>query len=201
MIVKGVRSTISDNTIAGNTLEGIWIDGTFAPDTVLNTLVEGNFIGTDNLGNVAHGNGTSDFPGLSSGISINGSAGDTIRRNLISGNEGTGISIMYRTSNITIVSNRIGTNKLVTDAIPNDRGMRLLGSDHIVDGNVISGNTNEGVVAGETIVLGRDLTRTTFMLKSIGCMKVSSPFVALIDTFCGVASCSKTISLKNNIGL
>jgi len=136
------------NVISGNTLHGVQIIGTTAR---LNS-VQGNYIGTDVTGTVDMGN-------LQDGIRISSAPKNTIggifagAGNLISGNGGNGVGILNAASvNETVKGNTIGTDVSGMFALPNLRGVYILnanqnqvGGTGINDGNLISGNLNEGV--------------------------------------------------------
>ncbi len=135
------------NIISGNSLQGVAIRD---PGTTRN-LIEGNFIGLNPAGTAAIPNvteGVNIFLGAQSNV-IGGTepgAGNVISGNLIQGvsfqNDGT-------TGNI-IQGNIIGLNAAGTAAIPNLKsGIEIFddaGSSIIGGGNVISGNTGDGVL-------------------------------------------------------
>ncbi len=113
------------------------------------TLIEKNYIGTDKTGTIAKGNDT--------GIFIT-SPNNTIRDNVISGNKNTGIYMNSSGDLIStksmIVGNYIGTDASGTNALPNQRGIRITegASNNTIGGtaagtaNLISGNTFEGIL-------------------------------------------------------
>jgi Domain of unknown function DUF11/Right handed beta helix region/Prealbumin-like fold domain len=121
------------NVISGNGTN-ILIDSSTAGDNT----IQNNYIGTDVEGETALGE---------SGVGIRVySAGNLIEENLISGNDGVGISVvgLAGPSNTKIVGNLIGTNKGGTRAIPNGTGVSACGSDILIARNVISGNRDGG---------------------------------------------------------
>lgn len=110
--------------------------------------VLGNFIGTDINGTAALGN-------FNRGILIVGSTGNFIgftsvmSRNVISGNQGTGISITGGGS-ATVRRNLIGTDKTgAVDLGNTQEGIRIVDSSNSTiggsDRNIISGNDGSGV--------------------------------------------------------
>jgi parallel beta-helix repeat protein len=139
------RNIFRHNVVSGNAYGGINVDNDNIPSF---TVIENNKIGTDYLGNIA-------IPNQNYGIVINQSHSDTIRNNLISGNNGNGIYVGFSTSsNILIENNKIGTNRLVTDTLPNSVGIRLNGFGHIVRNNIVSGNRGVGIsLTGNDIIL------------------------------------------------
>jgi CSLREA domain-containing protein len=135
------------NVIAGGTNGyGVLLDGTD------NSLIQGNYIGTDKTGEVGLGNGD--------GINlVSGASGNTIggvvagARNVISGNNAVGVRLDLAGSNNRILGNSIGTDKDETDLIPNDIGIELDGTaDTIIGstspgaGNVIGGSLDAGIL-------------------------------------------------------
>ncbi|MCU1264066.1 MAG: Na-Ca exchanger/integrin-beta4 [Acidobacteria bacterium] len=114
-------------------------------------LIAGNLIGTDTEGILDRGNTVA-------GISIVNSNGNTIRENLISGNDGPGVALTGARLN-TFAGNQIGTNATTTVALPNSNGIALDqdSADNIIGApvgvssviNVIAGNTFVGIaIAG-----------------------------------------------------
>ncbi|QDV47957.1 hypothetical protein Enr13x_78690 [Stieleria neptunia] len=125
----------------------------------------GNYIGTDATGRFAMPNG-------GDGIRLNNTAKDNLiggvtaaDRNVISGNNMRGITISREgTSFNTIVGNFIGTNASGTNAIPNRLdgiSIREGASENIIgtnddgtndqsEGNVISGNGEQGIAVGDS---------------------------------------------------
>ncbi len=132
------------NVISGSTQFGISIEGS---GTNSNS-VYGNYIGTDSSGLLAR-------PNVFDGIQIdNGAKSNTIggpttaHRNLISGNTLSGVLIAGDGTDDTIVaSNWIGLKSDGAQLGNGNTGILVTNGakNAIVDGNVISGNTNEGV--------------------------------------------------------
>ena len=134
------------NLISGNTA-GIQSTGGGA------NVIQGNFIGTSITGNSPVANGR--------GISLTGTTGFVIggsnpgEGNVISGNADEGVFIVNG-SGTTIRGNRIGTNAAGIEALPNEWGVYavvhpglVVGGDFDTgEGNLISGNTMDGVYIG-----------------------------------------------------
>jgi Domain of unknown function (DUF4394)/Calx-beta domain/Domain of unknown function (DUF4214) len=108
------------------------------------TTVMGNRIGTDFTGNVAIGTGD--------GIIVGGDH-NQISDNQISGNPGTGV--VLNTSFTTLTRNVIGLNADGSQPLGNKIGVSIAGFDNFIGlssevlatgGNVIAGNTTEGLV-------------------------------------------------------
>ena len=146
-LLFGATGTVIDdgNVISGNTLDGISLG-----NSSLDSLVQGNYIGTDMTGNNALGN-------QQGGIAIEISSGNTIggtgvgQGNVISGNDGAGI-IDQGSSNNVFVGNLIGTNAAGLQPLGNtQQGIFILG------GNGTSGASNDtigGTAAGAGNVIG-----------------------------------------------
>jgi hypothetical protein len=134
------------NVISANAGSGIFIDGV----TAASNLIQGNLIGTDI-------NGRRDLGNTGIGIVINKAASNTVggptsaARNVISGNNGIGLSITSNTATGNqVYNNLIGTNITGTFAISNtgsgmyiDAPMNLIGDASM--GNLISGNGDDGI--------------------------------------------------------
>jgi len=143
----GGTTAAARNLISGNSGDGIQ----FTAGGANNNAIEGNFIGTDVTGAVNLGNS-------GRGISfINGPSGNTIggtaagAGNVISGNGTDGVGIISAPST-AILGNRIGTNLAGTAALANQGlGVNLQSSGNTVGGaatgagNIISGNSNDGI--------------------------------------------------------
>lgn len=135
------------NLISGNDATGLWIT---SRDTTDNTIL-GNRIGTDISGSFVVPNYRGMLIQAGTGNQVGGAAAGA--GNLISGNEEAGIYVEYvNPPGITIAGNKIGTDLSGTTALPNYHGIALVGgganqiggSTHGL-GNLISGNTNEGI--------------------------------------------------------
>jgi hypothetical protein len=145
-ILIGGDSAGDQNVISGNTLSGVRLVGAGGVTT------SGNLIGTDAAGSAAAGNSTGVFLfGATSGVTVGGSSAG--ERNVISGNV-QGISTSSGTQNgNTILGNYIGLDDAGTAAIPNTTdgvvvntaGDLIVGGTGPGEGNVISGNGDDGV--------------------------------------------------------
>ena len=147
----GGTTTFAGNVISGNNQGGIQMI-----DRSSNNAVLGNYIGTDEAGEVDLGNN-------GSGIALNNTVGNVIGipgagdGNVISGNGSGGVSI--NGTDATVQGNRIGTDDDGNQAIANSvggiftfatgtpaAGHKLeIGGTTTGAGNVISGNTGTGV--------------------------------------------------------
>ena len=120
-------------------------------ETASNITIEGCILGTDATTVEDRGNARGidlNAGGILENIIIGGNT--AAERNIISGN-----SLGINTSggdNIVITGNYIGTNKTGTIALPNSSGIQMLssfctiGGATAAEGNVISGNTNVGII-------------------------------------------------------
>lgn len=119
------------NVISGNFVSGISL---FSD----NNSVVGNFIGTDVTGTLAIGNGEQD------GIGVNGS-NNLIRSNIISGNR-SGVGLSDESNGNIVMENFLGTDVTGTIALANTSiGAQVHGVNNIIVGNLISGNTLDGI--------------------------------------------------------
>src|ERR1043166_203459 len=138
----GARNIISANPT------GIYLFGTSATGN----SVEGNYIGTDLTGQFALGNGVGVVLDGAPANTIGGS--DSASRNLISGNNGNGISITGSgAAGNVIQGNYVGTTMNgaaalgnATNGISATGGATTIGGTEPGEGNVISGNWGSGVV-------------------------------------------------------
>ena len=130
---NGVSDAAERNLISGNFGCGIVIHFGDASENV----VAGNFIGTDVTGTSAIPNACGisiDSQGFTGNranrIGTNGDGiADEAERNVISGNNGIGIHILFSSENI-VAGNFIGTDSTGTVALPNNgEGIRTAGGD------------------------------------------------------------------------
>lgn len=163
IIRNASENLIKNNLISGNSgaspAVGVWI--TF---NAKSNRLEGNYIGTD-------ASGQSPIPNGDGGVSIDLGASSNIiggstlsgTGNLISGNKGSGVTIFgVDTTDNRIQANLIGTDATGTTKVPNgaagggtfnipngvtilDASGNLIGGDQESLGNVVSGNTGDGV--------------------------------------------------------
>ncbi|MHC4242716.1 MAG: tail fiber domain-containing protein [Planctomycetota bacterium] len=176
----------SSSTGSGNTGIGLWIN---ANDVTIRGLVinqfpthgivvqgnghviQGNFIGTDVAGSVAQANGSNGIYWLGgSNLTIGGTIPSA--RNLISGNNISGIALAVGAANVVIQGNFIGVDALGKSVIGNgDFGVHvatriincLIGGTSKGAANVISGNSLGGVYLSWSAIvqgnyIGTDVT-------------------------------------------
>ncbi len=163
-IVGGPTST-SRNVISGNGR----VFGINATNTT-DVTVQNNFIGTNAVGDVAVGN-------LGGGVVFQGTnVGTLIQSNVVSGNlsnfsvGGTNIGSGIEANNAMMLGNIVGLNATGTATLGN-AAFGINGSGNAIGGNgpgdrnVISGNFNDGIVAGSNSIIrgnfiGTDATGT-----------------------------------------
>ncbi|HPO14652.1 MAG TPA: right-handed parallel beta-helix repeat-containing protein [Candidatus Hydrogenedentes bacterium] len=174
-------ASVEGNVISGNAEDGVLINGGAQTNTFTN-----NIIGLS-------ADGTTDVPNGGAGMHIDNGSNNvlevavdgTVLRNIISGNTGNGVWIenIASTGN-TVRGCLIGTNPDGTTAIPNggagiyldNAQASIIGGTGENDGNLISGNTNQGiylygaggdmsaVIQGNSI--GTDMTGVSAILNS-----------------------------------
>jgi hypothetical protein len=147
------------NVISGNTNTGVYIENT----ATANNIVQGNYIGVNTTGSVALPNGVFGVR-ITAGANTNTIGGTAAGAgNVISGNGNDGIEISSATSTGNLVQgNYIGTNAAGTAALPNvQNGVNINGAPSNTiggltatpgtgAGNVISGNTQAGILIQST---------------------------------------------------
>ena len=155
LVLRGSGHTIGGSSLADrNVISGN--DSAIFALEVTNTTIAGNYIGVDASGTADLGNGSPGIwvEGISNNITIGGLTDP--ERNVISGNNGDGIRLLGATvDDVTIAGNYIGADANGTTAIVNDGNGILIeqganditiGGTTVASGNVISGNTQVGVL-------------------------------------------------------
>ena len=147
----GLRISAPNCVVQGQIITRFQEAGIRIDTNANNTVIKGNYIGTNNLSGIDLGN-------FNRGILIVGTTGNIIGgtsafdRNIISGNLGTGISITGGGA-ATISGNYIGTNIDGTADLGNSQeGIRIVDSSNSTIGgnaantrNVIAGNDGSGI--------------------------------------------------------
>jgi Bacterial Ig-like domain (group 3) len=156
----GGTSAADRNIISGSNALGVNIEGAGTTGIV----VEGNYIGTDTTGESANAN--------SIGVELQDVTGNTIQKNLISGNSNQGILTtdpggMNAEFGNSILNNMIGLDALDTKGVPNgSAGVQLQGGSPTAsmsgggEGDTVMGNTIEDNV-GNGINIQQTLFATT----------------------------------------
>jgi hypothetical protein len=141
----GVAAGDGGNTIRGNVISGSGI----GIECGNGTVVEGNDIGTDTLGNVAVPNGTGIDIDSVDAVTIGGTTPEA--RNVISGNTMSGITLTSPGSSVRVQGNFIGTDAAGNAALPNGTGIMAIATHLTIGGttagagNVIAGNRTQGI--------------------------------------------------------
>ena len=158
---QGLRVSSDTNTIGGVTPADrnvISATGGCAVNLVItgsDTTVLNNYIGTNAAGTAGLGGLGIDVSGTANSTQIGNSS--AAGRNLISGTSADGIRLRgIAQSGTLIVGNYIGTDATGTLAVPNSIGIDItdgspsttIGGTSSTDGNLISGNTAQGIYVG-----------------------------------------------------
>jgi hypothetical protein len=167
--IDGVSAGPADGLVvkaSGTVVRGLSITR-FASGILLGTFADGTVVECSYLGLAPDG---VTAKGNANGIRISASSNNTIGgtsaalRNVISGNTGFGIDIEAGTSGNSVLGNFIGTSAPGTAAIANAVGVRISGASTVIGGvttqpgtgagNVISGNTGDGIHVCGTVLSG-----------------------------------------------
>ncbi len=169
----GGTATGAGNVVSGNNSNGIELAAT-------GVTVQGNYIGTDLTGAKAVANSIGILV-LAGNNTIGGTTAGA--GNVISGNKSDGIRTAYGISGVVVQGNYIGTDVTGTKSVANSIGVEVfngskdtIGGTSSGAGNVISGNTTEGVLidssaSGVSVqgnYIGTDVTGTIAVANSIG---------------------------------
>ena len=174
----GAGNVISGNRFQGLSILRLNIQGVFQGVSPGGNQVLGNFIGTNAAGTAALGNGFA-------GISLDQTTGNVIRGNVISGNGvgpfgGNGISLTDSSSQGNLIqANLVGTDASGARALPNiGDGVSLASPNNTIGGtgsgagNVISGNTGDGIVlnsgASDISIVGNFIGTNVLGSSSLG---------------------------------
>jgi parallel beta-helix repeat protein len=155
-------------------------------DVSQNTLIEGNYLGTNATGLAALAN-------ANAGIYLFNSPNTTIRNNLISGNGKSGIMLLgAATTNTVITANLIGVNATNTAALGNsgdgvlitgNASSNRIGGILAIEANVIANNSTGVNVASGTgnSVIGNSLYRNSGLAIDLGADGVSPNDINDVD--------------------
>ncbi len=179
----GGTSAGERNVISGNTQYGVLIEGVNA----FGNLVQGNYVGTNEAGTAAVGNGLGGM--LFRGGTVFNRIGafadngpqETARRNVISGNGGAAVSIQNSTTtDIRVMGNYIGLTADGSAPLGNVQGVAVVDSPNNLIGapgsgrNVIGGQTSPTIGDGVTIV-GMNATTNKVQNNWIGLTATGAP--------------------------
>jgi uncharacterized repeat protein (TIGR01451 family) len=166
-IESGITGTLVEKNILGTTATSFTDPGSATRSigdnirsvggnngTVQNNLIgfsEGKGFGVENGStgwliqrNEIRGNGINN-PNLD-GVDVENSSGATIQQNLFINGQSTGIDSFSGSGSNTIVNNTVTGNGLGSGANLEDMGIRIYGSNNVVDRNVITGNVGAGIL-------------------------------------------------------
>lgn len=198
------------NVISGNAGDGVLLLG---PNVTGNT-VAGNIIGLDKgdkkaLPNQIDGVGIANTAGQAGPTANSIGTNDTLGSNVISGNLHDGVSIDTSNSN-SVSNNSIGTDGTGLKPLPNLEGVSILnsadttvGGNADLTGNVISGNSDNGVViSGGT---NNSITNNLIGVGKDGYTALPNKLgVSLLDTtadYVGAASAGNVIAANTSDGI
>jgi hypothetical protein len=183
-ITSGMNNTIggaepgAGNLISGNTNFGVQVAGV---DSTHNTLL-GNLIGTDITGSTALRNTFGVYISAASDTMVGGTAAGA--GNLISGNF-TGV-VLFAASANRVQGNRIGTDRTGTASLGSFDGVEILsGSSNTIGvaeadaGNLISGNTNAGILL---LASGNQVQGNTIGVDATGAAALRNTYGVYIET-------------------
>jgi len=154
---SGLKIEAAKSTVKGLLINN-WENGVFLNVGATGNKVQGNYIGTKANGTEPLGNNI----GVVLTNALNNSIGGTTARarNIISGNDGIGISISGGTDN-NVQGNYIGTNAAGNTKLDNNQGVVLsnapnntIGGTTAAARNIISGNGTWGVLISDAEATG-----------------------------------------------
>lgn len=203
------------NPAARNIISGNANVGVFLNNGSQNNNVQGNYIGTARNGLDAVANGYSGVT-ISTGASNNVIGGTTAEtRNLISGNAGDGINIFDVTStNNLIVGNYVGTDAAGTLDLGNGgRGVGIydapanrIGGTTAGSGNVISGNSSDGIAVFGVPAAGNTIEGNLIGTDKNGVARLGNSFQGIVVTDAvntrigGTSSTARNV-ISGNLGI
>ncbi|MFA5834458.1 MAG: right-handed parallel beta-helix repeat-containing protein [Bacteroidota bacterium] len=147
LYVEGLRNKVYQNLISGNNY-GLDLEGDYKTTGTNGNLVENNLIGTNAAGTGKLPNGV--------GIYFTDTNGDTIRSNIVSGNNGGIYGGSGSSKRMHIYNNAVGFNISRSDTLPNKTdGISVRGDFHLIEKNFVSGNRGNGIymVDGDSSII------------------------------------------------
>jgi hypothetical protein len=212
-VVNGIDVLGSNNTIGGTTagvgnlISGNSLNGILLEASGSGTVVQGNDIGTNVTGSSALGNSANGIEVNSSNNTIGGTG--TGAGNVISGNSYAGVAINAGASGVQVQGNSIGTNAAGTSAVANNNGVvvnnpnNTIGGTSAGAGNVISGNSNDGLQIEDS---GVAVQGNSIGLSAVGNAAVANGFSGVDvygsnDTIGGMAAGAGNLISGNAYGL
>ena len=181
----GGTTAAARNILSGNTNQGVTISGAGTSGNV----VLGNYVGLNAAGTAA-------VPNVFAGVEIFGAAANNTiggtaagAANVLSGNsaQGAAISGAGSTGNV-VAGNFIGTNPAGTASIPNAYSgvgifsgatANTIGGTATGAGNLISGNTDQGIFIGDAGTNGNTVAGNVIGLNAAGTAAVKNGFAGV----------------------
>ncbi len=155
-------NALNGNVISGNVGSGVSVSQ--AGST--NTVIWGNFIGTQADGLAGLGNGGSGVLLSAGATNVRVGGGNPTSRNIIAANRGSGVFISSTVNNIEVTRNRIGVD-LNGAALGNiGTGVAIQGSSNVIGGssatlaNIIAGNA-QGILLSGSSATGNQIAFNT----------------------------------------
>jgi CSLREA domain-containing protein len=182
------------NTISGNVQVGVLLT-----ELSTGTIMQGNKIGTNKLGDAAIPN--EDGINITRSNNIADSSINGITENLISGNSTNGIFINGFRSENEITNNKIGTDEIGNTAIPNKFGIRIEGDiiNTQILRNTISGNYLVGVYINENAG-GTTISSNKIGTNPAGTAKIQMPGATDVSAFgIRIGGSSKSNEVSDNL--
>lgn len=170
--IIGGNTPAHRNIISGNVAYGLPLIGY---DTQYN-IIQGNYIGTN-------ASGTAAIPNTYGILFDDGTHYNTVgglgngEGNLLSGNSGYGLFIYNNgTTKNWCYGNFIGTDYTGTAAVPNANGVVIdaMSTEHVLDKNLISGNTQNGIAIHITGTNNHHITRNLIGTDITGTMPLGN---------------------------
>ena len=171
----GVNDAAERNIISGSSQNGL-MTGVYIQSNA--NIIAGNHVGTDLSGMIAipNNNGIWVASGTSNRIGVDpNSANPASGRNVVSGNTNAGIALTSQGSNNLIAGNYVGLKADGNSALPNLVGvsldnvtLSLVGGQVAAARNIISGNTNQGVLISGANAAGNVLWGNYIGLNAAG---------------------------------
>ncbi len=214
LAANGLTITGGNTTVSGLAINRFGGAG-ISINTAGGNTIAGNFIGTDTSGTAAR-------PNAGAGVQVNTSnnviGGTTpAARNIISGNQGTAVSILGAASTGNVVQgNYLGTDVTGTLAIPNlsiQSGVFIQGgSNNLVGGtaagagNVVSGNANHAITVVGSTASGNIIQGNLVGTDPTGQVRVANTGIAIdivsaVNTIIGGPGAARNVISGNGTGI
>jgi titin len=159
--ILGGSVSAARNVISGNSNDGILLDSAATGE-----VVQSNFLGLNaGYGNTAIANGKNGVEVQGTNNTIGGTV--LAERNYLSGNSNDGLFLGSSSSGNLVLDNFVGIDLSGTHGVANLNGVEIAGNNNILGGtvsgyrNIISGNSNDGVLidstAANNLIQGNDV--------------------------------------------